>query len=55
MKSKVGISLQWDSISTQELVAEAVAELEGGEPLEVPKEVRIDLPVDAHLPRRLRE
>jgi transcription-repair coupling factor (superfamily II helicase) len=34
-----------------ELVAEAVDELEGREPLESrPAEVRIDLPVDAHLP-----
>jgi transcription-repair coupling factor (superfamily II helicase) len=34
-----------------ELVAEAVSELEGREPVaEPPREVRIDLPVDAHLP-----
>jgi transcription-repair coupling factor (superfamily II helicase) len=34
-----------------ELVAEAVAELEGREPVVAPQhEVRIDLPVDAHLP-----
>ena len=33
-----------------ELVAEAVSELEGREPAPEPKEVRIDLPVDAHLP-----
>jgi transcription-repair coupling factor (superfamily II helicase) len=34
-----------------ELVAEAVSELEGREPLSTPqREVRIDLPVDAHLP-----
>jgi transcription-repair coupling factor (superfamily II helicase) len=34
-----------------ELVAEAVSELEGREPMTAaPKEVRIDLPVDAHLP-----
>jgi transcription-repair coupling factor (superfamily II helicase) len=34
-----------------ELVAEAVSELEGREPtIEPPKEVRIDLPIDAHLP-----
>jgi transcription-repair coupling factor (superfamily II helicase) len=34
-----------------ELVAEAVSELEGREPTaEPPREVRIDLPVDAHLP-----
>ncbi|MGH8871398.1 MAG: transcription-repair coupling factor, partial [Acidimicrobiia bacterium] len=34
-----------------ELVAEAVSELEGREPATVPqREVRIDLPVDAHLP-----
>jgi transcription-repair coupling factor (superfamily II helicase) len=33
-----------------ELVAEAVSELEGRPPVEQPREVRIDLPVDAHLP-----
>ena len=34
-----------------ELVAEAVSELEGRDPpAEAPREVRIDLPVDAHLP-----
>ena len=34
-----------------ELVAEAVSELEGNEPIAKPqREVRIDLPVDAHLP-----
>ncbi|MDX1691581.1 MAG: TRCF domain-containing protein, partial [Acidimicrobiia bacterium] len=34
-----------------ELVAEAVAQLEGGAPVtETPSEVRIELPVDAHLP-----
>jgi transcription-repair coupling factor (superfamily II helicase) len=34
-----------------ELVAEAVSELEGREPVAAPpREVRIDLPVDAHLP-----
>ena len=34
-----------------ELIAEAVSELEGREPaVAPPKEVRIDLPVDAHLP-----
>jgi len=34
-----------------ELVAEAVSELEGREPLTTPpRQVRIDLPVDAHLP-----
>jgi transcription-repair coupling factor (superfamily II helicase) len=33
-----------------ELVAEAVSELEGREPVPPPAEVRIDLPVDAHLP-----
>ncbi len=33
-----------------ELVAEAVTELSGGEPEPQRKEVRIDLPIDAHLP-----
>lgn len=34
-----------------ELVAEAVTELEGREPIEAgPPEIRIDLPVDAHIP-----
>ncbi len=34
-----------------ELVAEAVSELEGREPApEVPRQIRIDLPIDAHLP-----
>lgn len=33
-----------------ELVAEAVAELEGRPPVERAPEIRIDLPVDAHLP-----
>jgi transcription-repair coupling factor (superfamily II helicase) len=33
-----------------ELVAEAVSELEGRESAPAPSEVRIDLPVDAHLP-----
>ena len=33
-----------------EMVAEAVSELEGREAPPAPKEIRIDLPVDAHLP-----